>query len=137
MTGQAIPAPLPRRNSRYNETKGEEIMVTKKVFCSQCARADVKQAADFKVVGTMNRRHYRANLCLEHHDMLLLDGANFSIRAILPSAGAGAVALYADHLWEKYDACKSECGGYSPITEMAHRRYIAIANRARDMGLNY
>jgi len=112
-------------------------MTNKTPLCSQCARADVDQAADFKVVGKMNRRPYRANLCLEHHDMLLLDGANFSIRAILPSAGAGAVALYAEHLWKNYDACKSECGVHSPITDMAHRKYIAIANRARDLGLNY
>ena len=112
-------------------------MVTKKVFCSQCARADVKQAADFKVVGTMNRRPYRANLCLEHHDMLLLDGGSFSIHKVMPTASAGAVELYAKQLWTNYEATKEWCGAASEVADRAHRKYIEVANRARDMGLNY
>ncbi|CAB4165183.1 hypothetical protein UFOVP820_20 [uncultured Caudovirales phage] len=110
---------------------------SKKVYCSQCAHSDTKCAADFKVIGTMNRRPYRANLCVEHHDMMLLDGATFSIHALLPGASASAVGLYAEQLWHKYEGCKAYLGGYSPISEKAYRKYIAIADRARDMGLDY
>lgn len=109
----------------------------KKVFCSQCAHSDTKRAADFKVIGTMNRRPYRANLCLEHHDMMLLDGANFSIGSLQPEASAEAVALFAEMLWKNYEEMKRMSGVDSQMTERAHRQYIVIANRARDMGLNF
>lgn len=112
-------------------------MTTKKVYCSQCAHSDTKRAADFKVIGTMNRRPYRANLCLEHHDMMLLDGANFSIGSLQPEASVGAVSLFAEMLWKNYEGFKSMCGNDSEMTDRAHRQYIVVANRARDMGLNY
>lgn len=112
-------------------------MTTKKVYCSQCAHSDTKRAADFKVIGTMSRRPYRANLCLEHHDMMLLDGARFSINALLPGASASAVGLYAEKCWNVYESWKAQCGVDSPDAERAHRKYIVVANRARDMGLNY
>lgn len=112
-------------------------MSTKTPLCSQCANAGVKQPADFKVVGTMNRRPYRANLCLEHNDMLLLDGASFRIHKVMESANAGAVALYAEQLWKNYEGFKEMCGALSEVADRAHRKYIEVANRARDMGLNY
>jgi hypothetical protein len=85
----------------------------------------------------MNRRPYRANLCLEHNDMLLLDGASFRIHKVMESASAGAVELYAEQLWTNYEATKEMCGAASEVTDRAHRKYIEVANRARDMGLNY
>lgn len=111
--------------------------MTANKVCSQCKASGDKRNADLLVAGKMNSRPYRANLCMEHHDMLVLDGAEFSPVMVYDAAPSAAWALLAENRWAHYERAKRHFGTFHKMAERAHAAYISAANRARAAGLDY
>jgi len=104
--------------------------------CSQCRHSDTKNKADLQVKGRVNSRPYKANLCVEHFDMLNDEEAVLTPIAVL-SDNIKALEIWAEVLWQRYANHKDAWGVDNDQADRLHRVYIKTADRLQAVGLNY